>query len=153
MSEIVNFYISKKIKLGQSTIHGTGVFAVDDIDIDEVIEVSPLIKLDWKMKYVHDKVLRDYCWMNTRCECADCKMHGPALYLGLGYSSLYNHQDDPTCNLMADFAKLAISIKAKKRIEKDEEIFISYGEKYFNTPNRQNIKKEGTNEQEGTKHT
>lgn len=156
MSTNSELLISEKIKLGKSPVHGTGVFAFENINKDEVIEVSPLLKLDWKMKYTHDRVIRDYCWMNTSCQCADCKMNGPALYIALGYGSLYNHHDSPNCNVKLDYKNATITISAKEDIQKGNEIFVSYGSKYFSSEYRKakqsNSTKEETDEQKGTKH-
>jgi SET domain-containing protein len=51
--------------------------------------------------------------------------------VGFGYCSMYNHQDDPNANWEV-INKDKIEIKVVKPIQKGEEIFISYGEGYFN---------------------
>ena len=157
MSETSELFISEKTKLQPSPVHGTGVFACQNINKDEVIEVSPLLRLDWKLKYMHDRVIRDYCWMNKSCQCDDCKIHGPALYLALGYGSLYNHHDTPNANVKLDYTKGTITIVALQEINSGDEIFVSYGAKYFSSYKRKayqsDVTKEGSHEQEGTKHT
>lgn len=139
-----------------SSVHGMGIFARENINKDERIEESPLLKMDWKLKYVHDKILRDYCWMNASCQCSDCKVNGPAIYLALGYGSLYNHHDKPNTNIKLDYSKLKMTVNAKEDISAGSEIFVSYGSRYFSSERRkinQNlITKEETNE-EKPKHT
>jgi SET domain-containing protein len=131
-----NFIISNKIKLQQSSIHGIGVFAKETIEENEIIEISPLLQLEWKLKYVHDRIVRDYSWMNNSCQCQDCKMHGPSLYMALGYGSMYNHHDNPNTSVFLDYKDKKIQITANKKIEVGEEIFVTYGSKYFSAENR-----------------
>jgi len=84
-------------------------------------------------------------------------MHGPALYLALGYGSLYNHHDNPNANVKLDYTKGIITIAAQQEIDSGNEIFVSYGAKYFSSEKRKayqsDVTKEGSHEQEGTKHT
>lgn len=133
-----NFVISNKIKLQHSSVHGIGVFATEIIDENEIIEISPILQLEWKLKYVHDKVIRDYCWMNTSCQCQDCKIHGPSLYIAFGYGSMYNHHDTPNTSVFLDYQNKKIQITANKKIEAGEEIFVTYGSKYFSAETRNN---------------
>ncbi len=156
MSENSELFISEKIKLQASPVHGTGVFAAQNINSNEVIEVSPLLRLDWKLKYTHDRVIRDYCWMNKSCQCEDCKINGPALYIALGYGSLYNHHDNPNTNVVLEYNKGIMIVTTKTNINSGDEIFVSYGSKYFSSEKRKafqsGITKEEANEQT-TKHT
>lgn len=156
MSENSEFFISEKIKLQPSPVHGNGIFAVENINTNEMIEISPLIKLDWKLKYHYDRVIRDYCWMNRQCPCEDCKINGPSLYLALGYGSMYNHHDNPNTNVKLDYTKAIIFIKATNDIQKGDEIFVSYGTKYFSSDRRKAHQSETTKEEtdeEKSKHT
>jgi len=156
MSENREFFISEKIKLMPSSIHGTGVFAIQNIHNDEMVEISPMIKLEWKLRYHYDRVIRDYCWMNKSCQCDDCKINGPSLYLALGYGSMYNHHDSPNTNIKLDYTKGIIYVKASKDIQIGDEIFVSYGTKYFSSDRRKAQQSETTKEEkneEKTKHT
>lgn len=156
MSENSEFFVSRKIKLQPSPIHGIGVFAIENINSNETIEISPLLQLEWKLKYIYDRVIRDYCWMNSSCNCDDCKRHGPSLYLALGYGSMYNHHDNPNTNTKLDYSKRIFVVTTKSEIKSGEEIFVSYGSRYFSSDKRKafqsTITKETTNE-ETTKHT
>ena len=75
------YFVSDKIEVRKSSIHGLGVFAKENIPADTVIEISRLLRLGWRMMYQNDPVIRDYCWGNLGCECEQCKIHGPHSYL------------------------------------------------------------------------
>lgn len=122
---------SSKIEVRPSLVHGYGVFAKEDIEAGELIEQSKLLKLGWRKNYNHDPVLADYVWGNRKCECLECKTHGVNQYIALGFGSLYNHADAPNAIKKNDYASEIITITAGEQIAKDQEIFISYGNKYF----------------------
>lgn len=124
------------ITVKNSEVHGRGVFATKDVADSELIEVAPLVRLEWKLKYIHDRVIRDYCWMNTKCDCQDCRMNGPALYLAMGYGSIYNHHDSPNTKIELDYDNFLLKVYASKDIKNGQEIFVSYGERYFKSPKR-----------------
>lgn len=156
MTETNEIYMNA-IQIKNSEVHGRGVFASKIIKKDDLIEVAPLIRLEWKLKYQYDRIIRDYCWMNSKCDCQDCKMHGPALYLAMGYGSMYNHHDEPNTKIKLDYNNLQLIIMANRDIQQDEEIFVSYGERYFKTSRRriatqQEETKKETNETE-SEHT
>lgn len=133
-SEIV-YTVSSKLEVKKSKLHGYGVHAVTDITKGELLEISRLLKLDWRMKYQNDGVIRDYCW-SPRCECKDCKIHGQHMYIALGFASLYNHSDEPNTNIELDYPMQTMTIVANKDIKTGEEIFVSYGSSYWKTRNK-----------------
>lgn len=155
MTETPEIYMNA-IQIKNSEVHGRGVFASNIIKKDDLIEVAPLIRLEWKLRYQYDRMIRDYCWMNTNCDCQDCKMHGPALYLAMGYGSMYNHHDSPNTKIKLDYDNLKLIVIANRDIQEDEEIFVSYGERYFKSDRRlatqQEETKKESNETE-SKHT
>lgn len=122
---------SPKVEVRRSSVHGYGVFAKEDIQPGELIEQSKLLKLGWRSHYNNDPVLKDYVWGNRKCECEECKTHGVHQYLALGFGSLYNHSETPNTKKKNDFASEIITITAIEPIAKDQEIFVSYGHKYF----------------------
>ena len=98
--------------------YGRGVFAGKDFDEDEIIEKAPYIEDD------NNKVLgttRDYLFG---------KLNGKSV-VAFGYASIYNHMDNP--NAIWDVLDDYMEIKATRPIKKDEEIFVSYGDKYWET--------------------
>jgi SET domain-containing protein len=122
---------SLKIEVRKSSIHGYGVFAKEDITEGELIEQVKLLRLAWRANYTNDPVLRDYIWGDKSCKCKDCEMHGFPQYIALGFGSLYNHSVTPNTTQQLDFATEIMTIKAGRRIEKDEELFVNYGHKYW----------------------
>jgi SET domain-containing protein len=129
MSDI--FYVSPKVQVKRSDIHGYGVFAVEQIEKDTTIEISRLLRLGWRMMYQNDPVIRDYCWGNLGCACEQCKIHGPHSFIALGYGSLYNHADTPNTEIKFDFEKGVMTITAVREIKMGEEVLVSYGENYW----------------------
>lgn len=125
------YYTSDKIEIRKSPVHGLGVFAKQFIPKEETVEVCKLLKLGWRMAYQHDPIIKDYCWGNSGCKCDQCKMHGPSSYLALGFGSIYNHSDDPSIKLKFDYENQMFSAIAARDIEKDEELFVTYGDSYW----------------------
>lgn len=122
---------SVKVEVRKSSVHGYGVFAKELIEKDELIEEAGMLKLGWRRHYHNDPVLNNYVWGDRSCKCSECEAHGNLLYLSLGLGSLYNHSDNPNTSMHVEYAIRLQTIKAKRNIEKDEEIFITYGKKYF----------------------
>jgi SET domain-containing protein len=122
---------SPKVEVRRSPIHGYGIFAKEVIEEGELIEESKLLKLGLRANYLHDPTLKNYVWADKTCECEECKIHGAHQYLALGLGSLYNHSGEPNTRQNNNYRSEIMSIHARGRIEKDEEIFISYGKKYW----------------------
>jgi SET domain-containing protein len=120
------------IELRKSPIHNRGIFAKRNIYKNEIIEIVPLLYIDPKevtlKKNNPDAQLVDYTILvdNTKI----------AIMLGLG--SLYNHIDDNNAEWIlntdndTDYINNSIIIHAIKDINKDEEVFVNYGEQYWN---------------------
>ncbi len=100
---------------------GRGVFAGSDIEVDEVIEICPVIVLPSKDKdKIHQTFLHDYyfLWGNKLDQVA----------IALGYGSLYNHDKNPNATYEYDYEDESITIICKNRILAGAEIFIDYNE-------------------------
>jgi SET domain-containing protein len=110
---------------------GLGVFAMQDIEKDELIETCPMIPLSWRSKYHGDTQIHNYCYPNASCDCERCSEDGPITYMVLGYGMLYNHQDEPNTQWDFNFSNLIGNVIATKPIRKNQEIFVSYGSSYF----------------------
>lgn len=106
----------KNIEVKKSEIHGKGVFAVNDIKKDKVIEICNLIEA--KRRKVKG-IFVDYVFRKNRKKTV----------LALGYGSLYNHSYDP--NAIYCINNDMLHIIASKDIKKNQEIFINYGKKYW----------------------
>lgn len=122
---------SSKIMLGQSSIHGFGVFAKEEIKKGELIEEARLLRFKWRSFYITEPTTLDYIWVNNKCQCDICKEHGYRVYLALGNGSLYNHANIPNTTQKLNFKEETISITAKEDIPANQEIFVSYGENYW----------------------
>lgn len=104
-----------KIYVRRSKKHGFGVFAGKRIKKGEKIEECYFI-----LSRGGDKKLEDYYF--------DAKGKD-ALFTG--YGSIYNHATEPNADYTLNITKRIATIKAKKDIRKDEEIFITYGDDWF----------------------
>ncbi len=98
-----------------------GVFTSSDIEIDDIIEISPVIVLPASDKNkIHDSHLHDYYFLwGTELE---------QIAIALGYGSLYNHSEHPNASYTYDYESRTISFKCIKRIDAGAEIFINYNE-------------------------
>lgn len=106
-----------KIVIKESPNMGLGVFAKEKILKDEIIEITPLTKLDVPH---NSDVLFDYRFYYPR------KGGDKILVVGLGYGSLYNHNDQNNAD-WRDGKPMTFEFFALKDIEPGEEIYINYG--------------------------
>ncbi len=115
-----NLYI-KKSKFGGK--YGRGVFTASDIKESDIIEIVPYIE-DTKSNFIGE--IRNYMYNKEGYV-------NPLLsdigVIPFGYACLYNHMDEP--NAIWFIEGKYFFIKAVKPIKKDEEIFISYGPRYW----------------------
>lgn len=112
-----NKLIQKPLVVKKSSIHGYGVFAGKDFSINEVIEECYTLVTD-----KGETTLNDYYFK------VDDKSGLP-----LGFGGIYNHSDDPnaTYNFVSELNLLVFH--ALRFIHKGEEIFISYGDSWFDS--------------------
>ncbi len=101
-----------------STVHGFGVFAKKDFAPEEIIETCPVILLDKKhnAEAVSDYYFR---WDET------------AYAMPCGYGMLYNHAQDPSAYWKCEIDDHQLVILAKRKIRAGEEIFVYYGDTWF----------------------
>ncbi len=114
-----------KIIVKKSRTHGYGVFAQKKIKKGEKIEECYFII----SRRGGDKALEDYYF--------DAKGKY-AIFLGNG--SIYNHADDPNADYRINITKRIATIKAIEDISKGKEIFVSYGDEWFDS--RKQLKRE-----------
>jgi len=120
------WFISKKIEVRESSLHGVGVFAIAPIDKYEIIECAPvllfhqdtILQLESSMvKRWQTHVLHDYVfgWVDAQ------------VAIAWGYGSLYNHSnDDPNVFYRMHLDLPGIEYIAKRNIEEGEELWIHY---------------------------
>lgn len=102
-----------------SDVHGQGVFAAQDIEEGQVIEVCPIILFPKsQLEYIRKTVLDDYYF--------DWGEEGEWFAFCLGYGSLYNHSYEPNAEYGMDFEAQTIDFYCIKDIRAGEEIFINY---------------------------
>jgi uncharacterized protein len=104
---------------------GRGVFTIEAIDADTVIEIAPVIVMSsTEREYLDQTLLHDYIfeWGNDRKQCA----------LALGWVSIYNHSYNSNCEYLMDFEELGMIIKTVKDIGAGEELTINYNGDFNN---------------------
>jgi SET domain-containing protein len=135
----LNYIQTSSIIVGDSKIHGRGVFATENIGKNELIERCPLILMEYRSKYQLDPQIFNYMYAQPPCSCKDCQTHGFLLHMALGYGMLYNHQDKPNAMWKFNYSQLLADVICVEDINKGEEIFVSYGNQYFNDKTKINL--------------
>jgi uncharacterized protein len=108
-----------KVEVKPSRGRGRGVFAIQPISCNELIESCPIIPLELQHRAALEATpLHEYLygWSD------DCRV----VALPLGYGSLYNHSDEPNASYHRNRSRNAIDFIAAKFIAAGEEITISY---------------------------
>lgn len=111
-------YVSTKIKVDYSSVHGRGVFATDFISQNELIEECHFIKLEEKDFNNLEKSIRDilFTW----------PVNGTELAIVLGFGSIYNHSDYNNASWRTDMENNIFSFYATRDIFPGDEIFTNY---------------------------
>lgn len=99
---------------------GRGVFAEQNIKSGTVIEVCPVLvcsRRDWKL--LKNTKLAHYVfdWTNG------------SVGFALGHGSLYNHSENPNCEVFWYEGENILSYAAVRNIQKGEELCFDYGYK------------------------
>lgn len=106
-----------KIEFKKSRLHGKGIFALTDIQENEIIEICPIIILNERdTKKIDETHLYNYYF--------SWKENGSSI--SLGYGSLYNHSYEPNAKYEKDFLDNTLIFKSIKAIKKGDEIFVNY---------------------------
>ena len=113
-------YYSPKIAVGESTVAGRGVFALDDIQAGEVLEECHFFLLDSVNFAAIDPVLKEmvFAWP------AHTDAHRFAVVLGGG--TVYNHSYENNATWDTDEVKCCFRFSAIRDIKAGEEIFTNY---------------------------
>lgn len=127
----IDYFTPTKIKIGESEIHGRGVFATEDINMDDIVERCPLVPLAFRSRYHSDPQLYRYLYSQPLCPCRECQNHGFIFHMALGYGMIYNHQDNANTTWKFDWENGIADIIANRDIKAGQEIFVDYGVKYF----------------------
>ena len=98
---------------------GRGVFTSENIPVNTVLEISPVIVFSAADRAsIEASKLYNYIfeWGSTRKKGA----------LGLGYISMYNHDYASNCAYEMDFDNDVMTIRTVKPVKKGEELCINY---------------------------
>lgn len=109
-------FFNQKITVKDTPKMGRGVFASENIKTGEVVEVAPILILQFE-DFVDTRwnfLFEYYFWMDDE------------VVLALGYGSLYNHSKENNAEYEINIKNKSITFKAKKEIKKGEEIFFNY---------------------------
>ena len=122
-TSLKNNSYTDKISINQSLIPngGRGVFAEKDFKKGEVIEVCPLLT-DYKKNFEKSKI-KDYTFKS--------KFKPDQEVIVFGMCSMYNHSDNFNVGHNQDPENMIY--KASRDIKKGEELYVNYGEKYWNS--------------------
>lgn len=112
---------SPALSVGKSLTGGRGVFAMKSIAQNEIIEVCPAVVVPAEESPGFSDYLFDGPIENTHA-------------MALGFGSLYNHQDQNNAEMSYDNDGNLV-VKALRRIKPGEEVFISYGNEWWQTRN------------------
>ena len=113
-----------RIVVGDSPVHGQGVFAAVDITKGEVVERCPYIVID-DDDLKDENRLNDYLFTSPD-EATD-------YLVVMGYGMMYNHSDDANSEWEIDKDNRFVRFTALRDIRAGEEIFQNYGEEYWKT--------------------
>lgn len=106
-----------KLVVKKSSLHGYGVFADKKFRKGEIIEECYII-----ISRGGDRKLVDYYF----------DVSGKyGIFTGFGI--IYNHSEDPNADYFINAKRKLVTFKATKTIHKGEEIYISYGDKWFSS--------------------
>lgn len=125
---------SSKVYLQRNNMTGKGMYAKHKILKDDIIETFPLVPMQYRTNYMHDKALYGMVFSNLSCQCTECIKHGHVLYIPGGYAAFYApaHQDDSiNATFDMDYPTFHGSVLATKEIAADEEIRIDLREFFF----------------------
>ena len=98
---------------------GRGVFTRERIPANTVIEIAPVIVMEFSDREHLDKtLLHDYIfeWGKEKDKCA----------MALGLIPIYNHSYKSNCEYFMDFEDDSIMVKTVRVIENGEELTINY---------------------------
>jgi len=111
-------YLHPNVIIKNSKVGGKGVFANRYFHKGEIVEICPAIKT--KTTSIGDKI-EDYVFTLNR-----------EYYLVvLGYGSMYNHSDTPNLEYI-NIGEDKMKFTCIKDIKRGEEMFVSYGQHYWN---------------------
>ena len=109
------------IRVGSAGKLGRGIFATKAFKKGDLIEVAPIIVLDWR-----DSTLVDCTDLSRFVYCYEDDYYTGLgkVCLGLGYTSLYNHSSRP--NAVYTVKQDRIEVRALRTIKSGDQIKVNY---------------------------
>lgn len=109
-------FYTNKIYVKETDKMGRGIFASEDIKVDEIVEIAPILVLQftdfidtrWNLLFEY------YFWLDDE------------VVLALGYGSLYNHSKEANTEYKIDIKNKSITFKTTREIKQGEELFFNY---------------------------
>lgn len=100
---------------------GLGVYTNRDFNIEDIVEIAPVIRVQTNYLFQENNILNDYIFRDPYDN--DYKI------VALGFGSMYNHQDEPNMKYYYQNGKMIY--QAIKPIKAGDELFISYGTNWW----------------------
>jgi|LULM01.1.fsa_nt_gb SET domain-containing protein len=119
-------FVSSKIEVRRSSIHGYGVFAKEDISSGEILEECYYLDLGQFWSKVPTR-LKDYVYAVTKAS----RGASSSSAVVLGNAMIYNHSEDYSVEYRCDTGAKTFTYWANKDIKADEELFTTYGENSY----------------------
>ena len=104
------------------TAKGRGVYATRQIAMGEIIEICPVMLVQWAE--IPEQLRRvAFNWgARTKGPCASC--------IALGWGSMYNHANPANLRYNANQSDPSLAFFAAREIEAGEELTVNYNESY-----------------------
>jgi SET domain-containing protein len=114
------------LKVARSPLHGRGCFATQEIPAGDVVARAKLLTFPpEQMDLLFRTGLKHYLFYLKDGDPADGPFHTA---LAMGEISFCNHADDPNCDFALDEAAAEVTLVARRDLEQNDEITISYGD-------------------------
>lgn len=109
-------FYTNKIYVKETDKMGRGIFALEDIQKDEIVEIAPILVLQFSdfIETRWNLLFEYYFWLDDE------------VVLALGYGSLYNHSKEANAKYEIDIKNKSITFKTTRGIKQGEEIFFNY---------------------------
>lgn len=116
------YFIDINLRVNRSLKDGLGVFTASEIDMDVVVEYSPYSSsVRYKSWGLVPQELRQIVYSHP--------IGSDSYVIGLGYLSLYNHDDKYNC--IWNTVEGGIYVYTLRKINAGEELYINYGDGYW----------------------
>ena len=126
----MKIHMPNKIYIGNSPIHGLGIFASQKIHEGEIIEICPVI--DMGLNREASPILIDYRFNWPQGNDWTTQV------IPAGYGMIYNHSNTPNATWISNEETKTFMFYATKEIQTNEEIFTYYGDVNYWSDGRTN---------------